>query len=173
MSADELETIDELTGVASRRSFFEQAVVVFDDAERSGEPLTAVFVDLNGLAYVNDTYGHHAGSELIREAAAALTAVAREGDLIGRMGGDELALLRVGGSDDSDQLRFEIGDAVAVASRSSRPFGLSVSIGVAIATAAEANSVDGLLSLADDSMHEHKLAEGGRPGTPHVRTTPP
>ena len=93
---------DELTGIATRRSFFEQAVVVFDDAERSGELLTAVFVDLNGLAYVNDTYGHHAGSELIREAAAALTAVAREDDLIGRMGGDELALLRVGGSDDSD-----------------------------------------------------------------------
>ena len=172
MSADELETIDELTGVATRRSFFEQAVVVFDDAERSGEQLTAVFVDLNGLDYVNDTYGHHAGSELIREAAAALTAVAREGDLIGRLGGDELALLRVGGSDAADQVRLEIGDAVAVASRSSRPFGLSVSIGLAIATAAEANSVDGLLSLADDSMYEHKLAEGGRPGTPHVRATP-
>ncbi len=173
MSAEELETTDELTGLATRRSFFEQAVVVFDDAERSGEQLTAVFIDLNGLDYVNDTYGHHAGSELIREAAAALTAIARTGDLVGRLGGDELALMRIGGSDDSDQLRVEIGDAVAVASRSSRPFGLSVSIGVVISTADDANSVDGLLSLADDSMYEHKLAEGGRPGDTHVRSTRP
>lgn len=160
---------DELTGVATRRWFFEQAAIAFHTANDSGAQLTVVFIDLNGLAFVNDTYGHHAGSELIREAAAALTAVAREGDLIGRLGGDELALLRSGGAEGVEQLRNEIGDAVAHASRSDRPFGLAISLGVAIATTTEAGSIDGLLSLAEEAMYEHKLATGGERGRRHVR----
>ena len=162
--------IDELTGLATRRGFFEQATAVFLDSEKTQDAqLTAVFVDLNGLAYVNDTYGHHAGSELIREAAAALISVAREGDVIGRVGGDELAMLRPGGADGVEQLRFEIGDAVAFASRADREFGVSVSLGVAIATVAKAGSLDGLLGLADEAMYEHKISAGGIRGQRHVR----
>ena len=168
---DKRARIDELTGVATRLGFFEQAAVVFDTARDPDAMLTVVFIDLNGLAFVNDTYGHHSGSELIREAAAALCSVAREGDLVGRLGGDELALLRPGGTDGVEQLRFEVGDAVALASRSDRPFGLSVSVGVAIATRTEADSIDGLLSLADEAMYEHKIAGGGNRGRRHTRAS--
>jgi diguanylate cyclase (GGDEF)-like protein len=160
---------DELTGLANRRGFFEQAQRVFAAiAERGGE-CTAVVIDLDRLGYVNETYGHHAGSELIREAAAALAALAREGDVVGRIGGDELALLRPAGTHPSEALRDQIATAVSLASRSDRPFGLAVSVGVAVVGADKIENLDVLLWQADQSMYEHKRAGGGRTGAPHVR----
>lgn len=160
---------DELTGLANRRGFFEQAQRLFAAvAERRGE-CTAVVVDLDRLGYVNETYGHHAGSELIREAAAALEALARDGDVLGRLGGDELALLRPAGTDPIEELREQIATAVSLASRSDRPFGLAISVGVAVVVADEVEGLDVLLGRADRAMYEHKQAGGGRAGPPHVR----
>lgn len=160
---------DELTGLPNRRGFFDQAQRVFAAvAERGGE-CTAVVIDLDRLGYVNETYGHHAGSELIREAAAALEALARDGDVIGRLGGDELALLRPAGSHPAERLRDQIATVISRASRSDRPFGLAISVGVAIAGADEVENLDRLLWHADQAMYEHKQAGGGRIGPAHVR----
>ena len=160
---------DELTGLANRRGFFEQAQRVFAAvAERGGE-CTAVVIDLDRLGYVNETYGHHAGSELIREAAAALEALAREGDVVGRLGGDELGLLRPSGTHPSDALRDQISTVISRASRSDRPFGLAISVGVTVANADQVDNLDVLLWHADQAMYEHKRAGGGRAGAPHVR----
>ncbi len=161
--------IDELTGLTNRRGFFDDAQRLFASvAERGGE-CTAVVIDLDRLGYVNETYGHHAGSELIREAAAALEALSRDGDVVGRLGGDELALLRPCGTHPGEALRDEISPVVARASRSDRPFGLAISVGVAVGPADELESLDTLLSDADAAMYEHKRAGGGRVGAPHVR----
>lgn len=160
---------DELTGVNNRRGFFALGQDAFETALAADARCAAVFVDLNGLKHVNDTYGHHAGSELIRETAAALESMTREGDIVGRLGGDELALLRPSGVRSADQLRAEITSAVARASRSDRAFGLAVSVGVAVERASEVGTLDELLARADEAMYEHKRAEGGRDGGPHVR----
>jgi diguanylate cyclase (GGDEF)-like protein len=157
---------DELTGLNNRRAFFELALDAFHAELAAEGELAAVFVDLDGLRHVNDTYGHHAGSELIREAAAALVAISEERDILGRLGGDELALLRPGGVGSAQELHQAIAEAVAHASRADRPFGLAVSVGVSVSRAAEVRTLDGLLTRADLAMTAHKHSGAQRP---HVR----
>jgi diguanylate cyclase (GGDEF)-like protein len=160
---------DELTGINNRRGFFARAQELFDWVSEHNGDCTAVVIDLDRLGYVNDAFGHHAGSELIRETAAALVSLSTEGDIVGRIGGDELALLRPSAGTPAATLQGEVSEVVARASRSDRPFGLAISVGVAVARAQEVETLDGLLSRADHSMYEHKQAGGGRPGAPHVR----
>lgn len=160
---------DELTGINNRRGFFARAQEVFDRVhERDGE-CTAIVIDLDRLGVVNDAYGHHAGSELIREAAAALVAHSDPDDVVGRIGGDELVLLRPSSIPTAAGLRDEIAEAVARASRADRPYGLAVSVGVAVAPARQAATLDALLSRADQAMYEHKRSGGGQLRGPHVR----
>ncbi len=161
--------IDELTGLATRGRFFALAMAAFDAARAAGEECTAAVIDLDRLELVNDTFGHHVGSELIREAAAGLNAIAHDGDVIGRIGGDEFALLRPGAGTSREELCSQLSTAAERASGADKPFALDVSVGVAVARADEVDSLDELMWLADEAMYEHKRAEGGSQGAPHAR----
>jgi diguanylate cyclase (GGDEF)-like protein len=161
--------VDELTGLNGRRQFFELALAAFEKARDAGEEITAIVIDLDRLAFVNDKYGHHAGTELIRETGAALEAIAEEGDIVGRLGGDEFAMLRPHGIASRDALWVQISTAAKRASRSDQPFGLEVSVGVASARADIIASLDALMAQADDAMYEHKQDRGGTEGPPHAR----
>jgi diguanylate cyclase (GGDEF)-like protein len=160
---------DVLTGLHARGLFFEHAQAAFADARREGVECTAAIIDLDRLDFVNDTYGHHTGTELIRETGAALQAIAKPGDVIGRIGGDEFALVRVGGSTTKEELWFQISTVAKHASGGDRPFALAVSVGVVSARAGEFDSFDALMARADDAMYEHKRAGGGSQGAPHAR----
>jgi diguanylate cyclase (GGDEF)-like protein len=161
--------LDELTGLNGRRRFFELALALFERAREDGLECTAVLIDLDRLNFVNDTHGHHTGTELIRETGAALAAIAAEGDVVGRVGGDEFALLRLGGVTSKEELWWQISTAAKRASGADKPFALAVSVGVAVARAGDVSSLDALMALADDSMYEHKQAGGGQEGPPHAR----
>lgn len=161
--------IDDLTGLNGRRRFFELAHAAFLEARAAGAECTAVVIDFDRLAYVNDTYGHHTGTELIRETGAALAAIAGESDIIGRLGGDEFALLRPGGVASKEELWWQISTAAKRASRSEQPYGITVSVGVAVAAADDVASLDELMARADDAMYEHKQEGGGEGGPPHAR----
>ncbi len=170
MQTDALSSdVDQLTGLNGRRRFFELALAAFEKARDEGAEITAVVIDLDRLAYVNDTYGHHAGTELIRETGVALESIAQEGDILGRLGGDEFAMLRPGKVPSRDALWVQISTAAKRASRSDKPFGLQVSVGVAVARADIAASLDALMAQADDAMYEHKQEGGGTEGPPHAR----
>jgi len=84
---------DELTGVANRRGLLHALKQEQQSLSKSGHAVTVLFVDLDGLKAVNDEYGHDAGDELIQRAAHALASVARTGDTVARVGGDELVVL--------------------------------------------------------------------------------
>ena len=164
--------LDDLTGLNARQLFFEHAQVAFGHARAGGALCAAAIIDLDRLDFVNDAYGHHVGTELIRETGAALAAIALEGDVIGRIGGDEFALLRVGGTTTKEELLFQISTAAKRASGGEKPFALAVSVGVAVARADEIETIDDLMALADDAMYEHKRAGGGSVGAPHARRRP-
>ena len=84
---------DVLTGILNRRGFVDAFTRELDRARRYSRPLALAFVDVRGLKAVNDSHGHLAGDRVLKDVAAMLGESARAHDLVGRIGGDELALL--------------------------------------------------------------------------------
>jgi diguanylate cyclase (GGDEF)-like protein len=84
---------DPLTGVLNRRGFTAAVERELARAARYDRPFVLAYVDVRGLKAVNDTAGHLAGDELIRQVAGLLKESARSDDVVGRIGGDELGLL--------------------------------------------------------------------------------
>jgi diguanylate cyclase (GGDEF)-like protein len=84
---------DPLTGCLNRRGFEERFEAEMSQASRTGRPLGLILVDLDHFKQINDSRGHAAGDEMLRDAVATMLRVARPMDTIGRIGGDEFAVL--------------------------------------------------------------------------------
>jgi diguanylate cyclase (GGDEF)-like protein len=91
--AQGLADMDALTPVLNRRAFLRETKRVSAFAQRYGSSASLVFFDLDNFKSVNDRFGHAAGDEALKAVAKRLLANVRESDLVGRMGGDEFAVL--------------------------------------------------------------------------------
>ncbi|WP_445000478.1 bifunctional diguanylate cyclase/phosphodiesterase [Halomonas mongoliensis] len=89
----QLAFFDPLTGLPNRRLMLDRLEVSLKDSYRSGQIGALIFVDLDHFKQVNDTLGHHAGDQLLREVAHRYEEVLRETDTLARLGGDEFAVL--------------------------------------------------------------------------------
>lgn len=89
----DLATIDDLTGILNRRAFFAAATHEIDRAGRYATPVSMVMIDLDHFKQINDRYGHAVGDAALRLTAAAMVSSLREVDRIGRLGGEEFAVL--------------------------------------------------------------------------------
>jgi diguanylate cyclase (GGDEF)-like protein len=87
---------DGLTGLDNRRHLNERIDEMFQHAQRLNEPFSLVMCDLDKFKSVNDTYGHQAGDEVLKQLARILKDEAREIDRVGRYGGEEFMLLLPG-----------------------------------------------------------------------------
>lgn len=90
---EELALLDELTGVYNRRGFFRVAREELARADRQRCPVSLVILDMDNFKRLNDTLGHLAGDRALQEVARTLREKLREGDIVGRYGGDEFLLL--------------------------------------------------------------------------------
>lgn len=100
LETQEMADRDPLTEVLNRRAFLREGKRFHEHAKRKGEPYAVAFFDLDNFKYVNDTFGHEAGDEVLRALADSLGGENGEGslrdtDLLARMGGDEFAALLV------------------------------------------------------------------------------
>ncbi|MFC3071447.1 GGDEF domain-containing protein [Phenylobacterium soli] len=86
---------DALTPLLNRRAFLRELNRVRTFAQRYGSPASVVYFDLDGFKTVNDRYGHAAGDAALRAVAERLLANVRESDVVGRMGGDEFAVILI------------------------------------------------------------------------------
>lgn len=86
-------THDELTGLANRREFERQLLLAIEDQKRTATDYALLYLDLDQLKVVNDTCGHGAGDELIRQVSWAVRKLLRDGDVLARLGGDEFGAL--------------------------------------------------------------------------------
>jgi diguanylate cyclase (GGDEF)-like protein len=131
---------DPLTGLANRRRWDAELGAACAAARVGGTPVAVLLVDVDRFKQVNDRHGHGGGDEALRLLADALTSRVRAGDVVARLGGDELALLLPG---------TDLGRAVALAEELRAaaleldlpgvgPGSLTVSLGVAVASGADA-----------------------------------
>ena len=88
--------IDGLTGLLNRRGFTEAAEVELSRARRSGAPLAFVSFDIDHFKAINDEFGHDTGDRVLSRLGQIFREQTRDGDLVGRMGGDEFVALLVG-----------------------------------------------------------------------------
>jgi diguanylate cyclase (GGDEF)-like protein len=148
---------DELTGLPNRRSavrFIEQHLA---QAKITGTPLWVLFFDLNGFKAVNDTYGHHAGDELLVKVAARARRALRDGDLLSRFGGDEFVVVCPGlTAEGADVITARLGDVMLQPYQ----FGacevrITTSLGLTVSDAE--STVDSLLKAADAQMYRQKI----------------
>ena len=89
----QLAFFDPLTGLPNRRLMLDRLEVALKDSYRSGQFGALIFIDLDHFKQVNDTLGHHAGDQLLREVAHRYEEVLRDTDTLARLGGDEFAVL--------------------------------------------------------------------------------
>jgi len=133
---DELDSnarLDPLTGTLNRRGLDERLGIEISRARRTGEPLTALTVDLDGLKAINDRHGHGAGDEALELAAEVMADSLRDLDVLARTGGDEFVLL-LPGCDPSTGLDIAENLLAEVRRRSEREsWPVTVSVGVAAA----------------------------------------
>jgi two-component system, cell cycle response regulator len=85
--------LDELTGVANRRHFYQSAESEFERFQRYKRPLSVLMLDLDHFKNVNDQFGHPAGDKVLKDFSAIVGRCKRDIDLFGRLGGEEFALL--------------------------------------------------------------------------------
>lgn len=151
---------DELTGLHNRRGFLTLARQQLKIAERTGRQLTLLFCDVDGLKQINDRYGHHAGDEILCEAARVLRRTLRDSDIIARLGGDEFAALANEAPDRSRRsMTARLDRAMAIHNRRRPHLPVSMSVGVATYRPGHTRSLEQLMQLADLAMYSAKCAK--------------
>jgi diguanylate cyclase (GGDEF)-like protein len=158
--------VDELTGLYNRRGFISLARQQIKTAERMARDVVHVFLDVDGMKQINDTFGHREGDLALIETADILRATFRESDVLARMGGDEFAVLALETSPLAcdvliDRLRRQVADRN---SRGHRPYVLSFSLGSTRHAAGTPCLLDELLARADGLMYEQKRRRFSTPG---------
>ncbi|MGB6875364.1 MAG: diguanylate cyclase [Candidatus Acidiferrales bacterium] len=158
---------DALTGLYNRRLFDEYCDKEFNRAQRYGQHLALVLLDLHRLKEVNDRYGHLHGDQILQLAATTLRKNLRASDFAFRIGGDEFALLLPQADPEQasilcDRLRTHFEGETAPLK-----LGVPVTIDYGIAVhPQDGDTKDGLLRLADKRLYEHKNESRARPEPP-------
>lgn len=153
---------DALTGLSNRTGLIAAVETRLTAAQRDGETLALLFLDLDGFKSVNDTYGHAAGDRLLTMVADRLRRMLLAADVAARIGGDEFVVLADGLTHEravalgehliaAIATSYDLGDGISIS--------IGVSVGIAMAPEHGANFAD-LLAVADAALYEAKL--GGK-----------
>ncbi|MFW2331891.1 MAG: diguanylate cyclase [Nitrospinota bacterium] len=157
-----LTQVDALTDLINRRHFFERGRAEVHRSIRYGHPMSFAMLDIDHFKVVNDTYGHPAGDQVLKAFAKLATSMIRSSDIIGRVGGEEFAMLLP---------ETQLQDAIILLGRllklvANSPLSIdgtiikfTVSIGVATLTKVD-NSLEKIFAQADKGLYKAK--ENGR-----------
>jgi diguanylate cyclase (GGDEF)-like protein len=146
---------DELTGLMNRRAFFEQAQVLYAQCRHNQQPLCALMMDMDHFKDINDTYGHQAGDQVLRQIGGVISASFRKADVYGRLGGEEFAVLLPNTSLETARAIAE-QLVKAISGLASEPVqGLTASLGVATTRSLD-QDLHSLMNTADKALYRAK-----------------
>ena len=145
---------DQLTGLYNRHYFEEEMKRI--DTERQ-LPIGIIIADLNRLKLINDTYGHTAGDEMLKNTAVVLKEACRDEDIVTRWGGDEFVLLL---PQTTEEILIDISQRIKNLSSETmvRDVPISIALGMAIKSEPTENLFE-VLRKAEDEMYQHKTFE--------------
>jgi len=153
-----LSLTDELTGLNNRRGFMILANGLLKFSRRANHPLCLLYIDMDSLKNINDTFGHAHGDTALNHFATILTRTFRESDVIARMGGDEFAILTIDATEGSIKaIQERLQSNVDAHNRESvGGYALSFSLGIIRVDLNSTFTVEALLAQADEAMYAHK-----------------
>ena len=160
--SEEQAMTDDLTGLGNRRHLVDTLHAAIESSGANGDELALLLIDLDGFKELNDTLGHHAGDEVLRQIGPRLKELLREDDTLARLGGDEFAVILQPGDEATAstaglRLRAALEESFAVG-------GIHVHIDASVGIALfpdHAEDAMGLLQRADVAMYQAKRMRTG------------
>ncbi|MEE9395755.1 MAG: EAL domain-containing protein [Methylococcales bacterium] len=157
-----LATRDPMTGCLNRRAFYAQFGTLFSEAKEKGLELSCIMTDIDHFKAVNDNYGHGVGDDIIKLVANIYQSKSREGDVVGRYGGEEFCVVLPGldseqAGEIAEQMRIAVKEE-SIATFATGPH-IAASFGVVDLTGA-ANTFEDMTNQADEALYFSK--ENGR-----------
>lgn len=156
---------DVLTGCANRRSFMQQLKQERDRSSRYNFDLCVLSLDIDHFKQINDTHGHAAGDEVLKHFVEIIQSNLRQVDRLGRVGGEEFAVLlpqtsAEGGALMAERIRAAVETSPAVVN--TVPIAVTVSVGGVLWPPGSTESLNGMLTLADSALYKAKNAGRNR-----------
>ena len=152
---------DHLTGLLSRRAFFENALTLCAVQAKRNDPVAMLMFDLDHFKSINDRFGHSVGDEVLRLFGQVVRASTRADDIIARFGGEEFIAIVPGGAESASKIaeRVRSGFEAAGATIAAHAIGATVSIGAAVSHE-PVTTIDELIARTDAALYRAK--HGGR-----------
>ena len=159
--AERLARVDPLTGLGNKRALDESLAAVVAQCRRDGKPFSVLISDLDAFKPVNDAHGHHAGDEMLRAVARALTTAVRLPDPCFRFGGDEFVALLPGAAlHEAREIAMRVSSTVALSCRT--PDGRAQRISVGVSELAGHETGEDALARADAELYAVKAQRKAR-----------
>ncbi|WP_229411171.1 MULTISPECIES: GGDEF domain-containing protein [unclassified Massilia] len=160
IALEQLATRDGLTGLANRRCFDDTLQAEWARAQRQGQPLSLLMVDVDNFKAFNDANGHLGGDECLKRIATAVASEMRANDLVARYGGEEFAVILPnqslkGAASVAERIRTRV-EQLQVPNRLAAGLHVTVSIGAATALASPDNGPSDLVATADAALYRAK-----------------
>ena len=145
---------DDFTLTHNRKYFIES----LEDACRNCRtPFSILFIDVDGLKYVNDNFGHAAGDEILLQVAHMLSAATRKRDILARMGGDEFAILMHDAEHENNaELVRSLLEKIHAIDFQIDNMQMSITVSIGISNGHKGSEPAQLLAEADHNMYHHK-----------------
>ncbi|WP_293808710.1 PleD family two-component system response regulator [uncultured Bosea sp.] len=165
-SSMEMAVMDQLTGLHNRRFMDNRLAVMFDESALRARSLSLLVLDIDHFKLVNDSWGHDAGDEVLREFADRVRACTRGIDLVARMGGEEIVVVLPDTGRDAayrvaERIRERVESSPFAIQNNTRDIKVTVSVGVSNRRAGDTSSAD-MMKRADDALYRAKATGRNR-----------